>query len=159
MIREAEGERNLRFVEEQRADAREDPVGAGLVPVVAAARTVSAPPPAMSAPSALASASKLGDLLAQLPLDPPKQWPEIESTAQSLANELRTKDGSLPLLFRSLVCSVPIRALQLTNRRLSESLAFLRPLLPFSNEPSTSVTARRASLLSSSSSAWLRTCV
>lgn len=80
----------------------------------------------MSAPSALASASKLGDLLAQLPLDPPKQWPEIESTAQSLANELRTKDGSLPLLC-SLLCSLPTRAPQLNSRPRSDRLSFLRP--------------------------------
>ena len=38
----------------------------------------------MSGSTALASASKLGDLLAQLPLNPPNQWPEIEHTAQSL---------------------------------------------------------------------------
>ncbi|TBU50670.1 hypothetical protein BD309DRAFT_944442 [Dichomitus squalens] len=46
----------------------------------------------MSASTALASASKLGDLLAQLPLNTPNQWPEIEHTAQSLANDLRSKD-------------------------------------------------------------------
>ncbi|PIL23899.1 hypothetical protein GSI_13650 [Ganoderma sinense ZZ0214-1] len=46
----------------------------------------------MSASTALASASKLGDLLAQLPLNPPDQWPQIELTAQSLANNLRSKD-------------------------------------------------------------------
>lgn len=64
----------------------------------------------MSASTALASASALGDLFAQLQLDPPTQWPKIEATAQSLANELRTKDGSLRLLCSPL-CSVPTRAL------------------------------------------------
>ncbi|KAH9946201.1 uncharacterized protein BXZ73DRAFT_86375 [Epithele typhae] len=46
-----------------------------------------------NASTPLASASRLGDLLAQLQIHPPAdQWPQIESTAQSLANELRTKD-------------------------------------------------------------------
>lgn len=63
----------------------------------------------MSASTALASASKLGDLLAQLPLNPPDQWPQIELTAQHLANDLRSKDGSLPLCFL-LACSMPTRA-------------------------------------------------
>ena len=65
----------------------------------------------MSASTALASASKLGDLLAQLPLNPPNQWPEIEHTAQSLANDLRSKDGSLPPLCSLLACSMPTSAL------------------------------------------------
>ena len=64
----------------------------------------------MSASTALASASKLGDLLAQLPLNPPNQWPQIELTAQSLANSLRSKDGSLPPLCFLLACSMPTRA-------------------------------------------------
>ena len=42
--------------------------------------------------AALAS-SKLGDLLASLPLNQPNQWDEIEATAQSLANDLRVRDG------------------------------------------------------------------
>ncbi|RPD66031.1 hypothetical protein L226DRAFT_530170 [Lentinus tigrinus ALCF2SS1-7] len=46
----------------------------------------------MSGSTALASASKLGDLLAQLSLNPPQQWPQVELTAQSLANDLRSKD-------------------------------------------------------------------
>ncbi|TFK80925.1 hypothetical protein K466DRAFT_591571 [Polyporus arcularius HHB13444] len=46
----------------------------------------------MSGSTALASASKLGDLLAQLPLNPTQQWPQVELTAQSLANDLRSKD-------------------------------------------------------------------
>ncbi len=59
----------------------------------------------MSASTALASASKLGDLLAQLQLNPPDYWPEIERTSQSLANDLRSKDGSLHPLC-SLVRSI-----------------------------------------------------
>lgn len=47
----------------------------------------------MSGLSTSRNASKLGDLLAQLPLNEPDQWKEIESTAQSLANDLRSKDG------------------------------------------------------------------
>lgn len=43
--------------------------------------------------SKLACASKLGDLLARLPLNQPDQWKEIESTAQQLADDLRVKDG------------------------------------------------------------------
>ncbi|KAI0361987.1 hypothetical protein OH77DRAFT_1389137 [Trametes cingulata] len=46
----------------------------------------------MSGTAALQSASKLGDLLAQLPLNQPNQWSEIELTAQSLANDLRSKN-------------------------------------------------------------------
>lgn len=46
----------------------------------------------MSGSSSFQSASKLGDLLAQLPLNQAGQWLEIESTAQSLANALRIKD-------------------------------------------------------------------
>ncbi|KAI0798080.1 hypothetical protein C8Q75DRAFT_796346 [Abortiporus biennis] len=42
--------------------------------------------------SALKLASALGDLLAQLPLNQPNQWSVIETTAQSLANDLRTRD-------------------------------------------------------------------
>lgn len=43
--------------------------------------------------SKLACASKLGDLLARLPLNQPDQWKEIESTAQQLADDLRVKDA------------------------------------------------------------------
>ncbi|KAI8998730.1 hypothetical protein BD414DRAFT_475906 [Trametes punicea] len=46
----------------------------------------------MSGSAALESASKLGDLLAQLPLNQPNQWSKIELTAQSLANDLRSKN-------------------------------------------------------------------
>ncbi|KAK7693611.1 hypothetical protein QCA50_003180 [Cerrena zonata] len=46
----------------------------------------------MSISSTSRNASKLGDLLAQLPLNQPDQWKEIESTAQTLANDLRVKD-------------------------------------------------------------------
>ncbi|KAL1947755.1 hypothetical protein VTO73DRAFT_13479 [Trametes versicolor] len=46
----------------------------------------------MSGSAALESASKLGDLLAQLPLNQPNQWSDIELTAQSLANDLRSKN-------------------------------------------------------------------
>lgn len=43
--------------------------------------------------SSLDIASKLGDLLATLPInDGPEQWNEVELTAQSLANALRIKD-------------------------------------------------------------------
>ena len=45
-----------------------------------------------SSNASLAS-SKLGDLLARLPLNQADQWDEIEATAQSLANDLRVKDG------------------------------------------------------------------
>jgi hypothetical protein len=44
-----------------------------------------------SSNASLAS-SRLGDLLARLPLNQPDQWDEIEATAQSLANDLRIKD-------------------------------------------------------------------
>ncbi|KAI0637070.1 hypothetical protein C8Q77DRAFT_1095851 [Trametes polyzona] len=46
----------------------------------------------MSGSAALESASKLGDLLAQLPLNQPNQWSDIALTAQSLANDLRSKN-------------------------------------------------------------------
>ncbi|CCL99147.1 uncharacterized protein FIBRA_01162 [Fibroporia radiculosa] len=39
-----------------------------------------------------ASASKLGDLLAQVGLNEPNQWEEIEDTAKHLADDLRIKD-------------------------------------------------------------------
>ena len=35
------------------------------------------------------------DLFASLPLNQPRQWDEIENTAQSLANDLRVRDGML----------------------------------------------------------------
>ncbi|KAI0336426.1 hypothetical protein GY45DRAFT_1238667 [Cubamyces sp. BRFM 1775] len=47
----------------------------------------------MAGNSALESASKLGDLLAQLPLNQANQWSDIERTAQSLANDLRSKNA------------------------------------------------------------------
>ncbi|CDO70798.1 hypothetical protein BN946_scf184798.g114 [Trametes cinnabarina] len=46
----------------------------------------------MSASATLQTASKLGDLSAQLPLNKPNQWSDIELTAQSLANDLRSKN-------------------------------------------------------------------
>lgn len=79
----------------------------------------------MSGSTALASASKLGDLLAQLPLNPPDQWPQIELTAKSLANDLRSKDGSPPLLC-SLAYPMPTAALQLNNRLRSDRRSFPR---------------------------------
>ncbi|KAF7793031.1 hypothetical protein EIP86_004136 [Pleurotus ostreatoroseus] len=45
-----------------------------------------------SASSAFSASSRLGDCLARLPLNQPNQWDEIESTAQSLANDLRVRD-------------------------------------------------------------------
>ncbi|KAI0748021.1 hypothetical protein C8Q80DRAFT_1219351 [Daedaleopsis nitida] len=68
----------------------------------------------MAGSTALASASKLGDLLAQLPLNPPDRWPEIELTAQSLANDLRTKNGSMRPLCSS-ACTMSTRALHDTS--------------------------------------------
>lgn len=45
------------------------------------------------------NANKLGDLLAQLPLNTnQEQWNSIEVTAQSLANDLRVRDGTLYIL-------------------------------------------------------------
>ncbi|KAI0781039.1 hypothetical protein BD413DRAFT_463594 [Trametes elegans] len=46
----------------------------------------------MSGSGALELASKLGDLLAQLPLNQSNQWSDIELTAQTLANDLRSKN-------------------------------------------------------------------
>ncbi|KAI0831201.1 hypothetical protein BC628DRAFT_1312049 [Trametes gibbosa] len=46
----------------------------------------------MSGNAALDSASKLGDLLAQLPLNQPGQWSDIELTARGLADGLRSKN-------------------------------------------------------------------
>ncbi|KAI0646953.1 hypothetical protein C8Q79DRAFT_957140 [Trametes meyenii] len=46
----------------------------------------------MNGSAPLTAASKLGDLLAQLPLNQPDQWSDIERTAQGLANELRSKN-------------------------------------------------------------------
>ncbi|KZT68996.1 hypothetical protein DAEQUDRAFT_727172 [Daedalea quercina L-15889] len=46
----------------------------------------------MSSASKKAAASKLGDLLARLPLNQPEQWNDIETTARGLADELRVKD-------------------------------------------------------------------
>ena len=80
----------------------------------------------MSGSTALASASKLGDLLAQLQLNPPEKWPEIENTAQSLANDLRSKNGSLHTLC-SLAYSMPTRALKLNSRLRSDRPCSLRP--------------------------------
>lgn len=52
------------------------------------------PPMNGSASSAFAASSKLGDCLARLPLNQTNQWDEIESTAQSLANDLRVRDSA-----------------------------------------------------------------
>ncbi|KAI0950311.1 hypothetical protein AcV7_008820 [Taiwanofungus camphoratus] len=46
----------------------------------------------MNGTSRHAFASKLGDLLARLPLNQANQWKEIEFTAQHLADDLRVKD-------------------------------------------------------------------
>ena len=52
--------------------------------------------------NAFLASSKLGDLFASLPVnDQPQQWAEIESTAQSLANDLRVRDGAQPLVLGS----------------------------------------------------------
>ena len=46
--------------------------------------------------NAFLASSKLGDLFASLPVnDHAQQWTEIEQTAQSLANDLRVRDGAL----------------------------------------------------------------
>lgn len=45
--------------------------------------------------STFLASSRLGDLFASLPLNQPRQWDEIENTAQSLANDLRVRDGML----------------------------------------------------------------
>lgn len=79
----------------------------------------------MSGSAALESASKLGDLLAQLPLNQPNQWSDIELTAQSLANDLRSKNGSLHPVC-SLACSMPTHATQLNNRLHSDKPCCLR---------------------------------
>lgn len=45
--------------------------------------------------NAFRASSKLGDLFASLPVnDHAQQWAEIELTAQSLANDLRVRDGA-----------------------------------------------------------------
>lgn len=50
-----------------------------------------------AATNAFLASSKLGDLFASLPVnDQPYQWNEIELTAQSLANDLRVRDGAQP---------------------------------------------------------------
>lgn len=46
-----------------------------------------------TASGASIASSKLGDLLARLPLNQPNQWDEIEATAQALANDLRVRDS------------------------------------------------------------------
>ena len=52
---------------------------------------------ARHASNAFLASSKLGDLFASLPVnDQPHQWAEIELTAQSLANDLRVRDGAQP---------------------------------------------------------------
>ena len=44
--------------------------------------------------NAFSAASTLGDLFASLPVGQPDQWTEIAATAQSLANDLRVKNGA-----------------------------------------------------------------
>ncbi|PCH38246.1 hypothetical protein WOLCODRAFT_130785 [Wolfiporia cocos MD-104 SS10] len=46
----------------------------------------------MSSTSKLAYASKLGDCVARLDINPPDQWQEVATTAQRLADDLRVKD-------------------------------------------------------------------
>lgn len=80
----------------------------------------------MAGNSALESASKLGDLLAQLPLNQANQWSDIERTAQSLANDLRSKNGSLDSVC-SVACPMPTHATtQLNNRLHSDKPCCLR---------------------------------
>lgn len=57
----------------------------------------------MNGTSRHAFASKLGDLLARLPLNQANQWKEIEFTAQHLADDLRVKDGQTRMLACLLV--------------------------------------------------------
>lgn len=60
----------------------------------------------MSDPTACANAARqLGDLLAQLPVgDATESWANIETTAQSLANGLRVRDGASLLITCSYAC-------------------------------------------------------
>lgn len=44
--------------------------------------------------NAFSAASTLGDLFASLPVGHPEQWTDIAATAQSLANDLRVKNGA-----------------------------------------------------------------
>ena len=64
-----------------------------------------------SSNASLAS-SKLGDLLARLPLNQADQWDEIEATAQALANDLRVKDGVLGARMDVETCGTDMRLLR-----------------------------------------------
>lgn len=93
---------------------------------------------AMSA--TLESASKLGDLLAQLPLNTLNQdhWDTIEITAQSLANDLRVRNGKFP----SIHCGhapalIVATCIQSSNKLHSGGPSFHKHSLPCSREPQT----------------------
>ena len=84
-----------------------------------------------AASNAFLASSKLGDLFASLPVnDQPQQWNEIELTAQSLANDLRVRDGAQPQHSNSLSTDLPSSDLAFLSYLVERQTALGKTLLP-----------------------------